>query len=106
MSYQIDKYVAVKHSIEQQPDHVKITFNEMTNQSDTLISEMKKCMEGHCPCPTEELEQLKDLQISEENSNLIFKLYPPAEHHLNIENLEECVQYIIAQCQRSMDFNI
>jgi len=96
----------MKHSIEQQPDHVRITFYELTNQSDTLIKELKKCMDGNCRCPSDDLEHLDDLQIKEENSKIIFELYPPADRHLNIDNLEECVQYIIAQTQRSMGLNI
>ncbi len=91
----------MRYSITGAGEDVEIRVQETGNHAPQLLASLQECREGRCGCPTDQYDRLADMAIQVDGDEVAVRLRPRDDETLDVNQLQACLDYTVAEAQKS-----
>lgn len=91
----------MRYSISDDGDDVEIRVQETGEHTPQLLASLRQCQDGNCGCPTDQYDRLADMSVDVAGDEVAIRLRPRSGERLDVGQLQDCLDYTLAQSQNS-----
>ncbi len=93
----------MRYGITERGEDVEIRLRQTGGHTPRLLASFQDCQQGRCGCPTDQYDRLENMTVHTGADDLAIQLRPRAGERLDIGQLQECLDYTIAEAERDTD---
>jgi hypothetical protein len=87
----------MRYDITERSDEVEIRVREIGDGTPQVHALLQDCQQGRCRCPTDQYDRLAGIDVEIGDDEVGLKLHPRAGQQLDVNALQACLHYTLAE---------